>query len=85
MAVYCCKTKWLEAVGSQDFCHFAATMSEAAQGATIVQQSATKYNKVLLSATEHLFGVLLLCITIYTLQPSPCLILSFLVETMLNT
>ena len=41
MAVYCSKTKWLVAGGSQDFCHFATTMSEA-RARLKVQLSAAK-------------------------------------------
>ena len=48
MAVYCSKTKWLGAGGSQDFCHFATTMSEA-RARLKVQQSATKCSAMKLS------------------------------------
>ena len=49
MAVYCSKTKWLVAAGggSQDFCHFATTMSQVCARAQLNVQIAVQLVQIL--------------------------------------
>ena len=49
MAVYCSKTKWLVAAGggSQDFCHFATTMSQVCARALLKVQIAVQLVQLL--------------------------------------